>query len=57
MENSKIEKAIAQARASLLIDKIVVSDSFVESYRIKRKLPVVTGPKLVLKREVKNGTK
>ena len=57
MENSKIEKAIAQARASLLIEKIEVSDSFIKSYRIKRKLPVVTGPKLVLKRGVKNGTK
>lgn len=55
MANNKTEKAIIQARASMAIDKIYVSDKFVETYKKKRDIPVPAGPKLILLRGGKNG--
>jgi hypothetical protein len=55
MASNKTEKAIIQARANMAIDKIYVSDKFVETYKKKRGLPVPTGPKLILLRGGKNG--
>lgn len=56
MENNKIEKAIQQARACMAIDKIYVSDKFVEGYKKKRNIPVPAGPRLILIRGGKNGS-
>lgn len=55
MENNKIEKAIIQARANLLVDKIQVSDTFIDAFKQKRNIPVPKGPKLTLIRGGKNG--
>lgn len=55
MENNKIEKAIIQARANLLVDKIQVSDTFIDTYKTKRNISVQKGPKLTLIRGGKNG--
>lgn len=56
MVNNKIEKAIIQARANLLIDKIEVSDNFIDEYKKKKNIEVPKGPKLTLSRGGKNGT-
>ena len=57
MENTKKEKAIAQALASLRIDRIYVKPEFVNSYRQKHNLTTSSGMKLVLKRGGNNGRK
>lgn len=54
MESNKIEKAIIQARASLLIDRIQVSDIFIDEFKIKKNIKVSEGPKLTLTRGGKN---
>lgn len=48
------EKAIEQALASLRIDKIYLSQDYLNSYRKKSGLPVEKSSKLVLKRSKKN---
>ena len=54
MNNTKKEKAITQVLASLSLDNIYVSSSFIDSYRAKNNLPirqkVSSAPKLSLKR-------
>ena len=57
MELSKKEKAIEQAQASLKIDKIYLGEEFLTSYRIRKGLPVKSGPKLVIKRGIYNASK
>lgn len=57
MENNKIEKAIIQARANLAVDKIYVSDEFVQAYKQKRRIPVANVKKITLIRGGKNGSK
>ncbi len=57
MENTKKEKAIAQALASLQIDRIYVNPNFVASYRQKHNLTRANGMKLVLRRGGNNGRK
>jgi hypothetical protein len=55
MDNNKIEKAIIQARANLLIDKIEVSDTFIDNFKKKKNIEVPKGPKLILSRGGKIG--
>ncbi len=56
MENNKKEKAMASAIASLKIDKIYLKEDFINEFRKKNNLNVESGPKLILRREEKNGT-
>lgn len=57
MEEDKKEKAIKQAQASLNIDNIYLSPEFIKSYRVRKGLPVESGPKLVMRRTTCNGNK
>ncbi len=56
MENTRKEKAITQAIASLRIDKIYVKPEFITSYRQKHNLHVEPAPKLVLRKGGNNGS-
>lgn len=56
MESNKIEKAIIQARANLLVDKIQVSDTFIDEFKTKKNIKVSKGPRLALIRGGKNGS-
>lgn len=49
MEGSKKEKAIAQAKANLAVDRIYLSQSFINGYLKKNNINVPSGPKLVLR--------
>lgn len=55
MENSRKEKAIQQAQASLRIDGITLRPEFIISFRIRKGLPVQKPQSLTLKRSVTNG--
>lgn len=57
MENSKKEKAIVQAIASLQIDRIYVNPNYVSAYRAKNSIPVPSVHSLTLKRGVNSGRK
>lgn len=54
MESNKIEKAIMQARANLQVDRIQVSDIFIDEFKIKKNIKISEGPKLTLIRGGKN---
>ncbi len=54
MVKTKKEKAIEQALANLRIDRIYVSDSYVQSYKGKHNIPTTGEKKLVLRRSDKN---
>lgn len=56
MESSKKAKAIAQAEASLRIDKIYLSTEFMTSYLKKNNITSNQGKKLLLKRSNKNAS-
>ncbi len=54
MVKTKKEKAVEQALANLRIDKIHVSESYVQSYKEKHSIPTTGIKKLVLKRSDNN---
>ncbi len=54
MENSRKEKAIEQAQASLRIDGINLRPEFLVSFRIRKGLPTQKPQTLTLKRSSRN---
>ena len=57
-KETNLEKAIRQASASLWLDGLPLSKEYVENYKNRRigiQKKEATGPRLVLKRGVKNG--
>lgn len=54
MENTRKEKAIEQAQASLRIDGINLRPEFLISFRTRKGLPVQKNKSLTLKRGIAN---
>ncbi len=57
MANTKKEKAIEQAIATLRIDHIYLKDEFIEDFKKKNNAPVIKGATLTLRRRNPNGNK